>query len=641
MDSAVSLSDGMHNVLRRYWGYDSFRPLQQEIITSVLQGHDTLGLLPTGGGKSLTFQVPAMMLDGLTLVVTPLISLMKDQVDNLAQVGIRATYLFSGMTLREHNLAIDRCLASKVKLLYVSPEKLRSESFVATLEMLKVSMIVVDEAHCISQWGYDFRPSYLAVADVRRLFPDAPVLALTASATPQVADDIMARLDFRDRVVFARSFHRDNLSYIVRYDSHKDKPLMRVLEGVTGTAIVYVRSRKRTVEIARMLASNGISADYYHAGLDAADKADKQNRWKDGSIRVIVATNAFGMGIDKPDVRVVVHYDIPPSLEEYYQEAGRAGRDGKAAFAVLLAAPYDKATLSRRISDAFPPKDFIRKIYELACNFVNVPVGEGVGRTYPFDFNKFVTTYHLNAMQVHSALGLLTRAGYVEYSDDIGGRGRVMVLLDKRQLYDLALSESADMVLQCLLRSYSGLFADYVNVSESMIASRCRMSETAVYEALLELTRLHVLHYIPRRTLPYLYLPMRRVLPKHVDMPLAVYERRREAMEYRIGAMRHFAFDTDRCRVTGMLEYFGEKPDADCGKCDVCRERRNSSASLSHIVDVDASVKYLISQPGGHTIDYIVSQLGESHRHRVIDAVRTLLDRGMAVMSADGVVASC
>ena len=505
----------------------------------------------------------------------------------------------------------------------------------STLSSLRVSMIVVDEAHCISQWGYDFRPSYLAIAGVRRLFPDAPVLALTASATPQVAGDIMERLDFKEHKIYARSFHRDNLSYIVRYDSHKETPLLRVLNGVPGTAIVYVRSRRRTVEIARTLAENGISADYYHAGLDPADKADKQNRWKDGSIRVIVATNAFGMGIDKSDVRAVIHYDLPPSLEEYYQEAGRAGRDGKHAYAVLLVAPYDKATLSRRISDAFPPQDFIRRVYELACTFANIPVGEGVGHTYEFDFNRFITTFHLNATTAHSALGLLTRAGYIEYSDDIGGRGRVMVLIDKHRLYDLELSDDADRVLQCLLRSYSGLFADYVNISESLIASRCQMSENAVYEALLELTRLHAVHYIPRRSLPYLYMPIRRVLPKHVDMPLAVYEQRKQVMEHRIAAMRRFAFDTDRCRVTGMLEYFGEKPQTDCGQCDVCRSR---SKSTTYDVNVEESVAYLAGQPGGHTIDYMVRQLGPSHREAVIAAVRTLLDREAVTLSPDGSV---
>lgn len=633
-----TLPDDMLAVLRRYWGYESFRPLQEEIITSVLSGHDTLGLLPTGGGKSLTFQVPAMMLDGVTLVVTPLISLMKDQVDNLRSVGIPATYLYSGMSLREHNLALDRCHAGKARLLYVSPEKLRSATFVSSLSSLPVSMIVVDEAHCISQWGYDFRPSYLAIADVRRLFPHAPVLALTASATPQVAEDIMERLAFKERRIYARSFHRDNLSYIVRYDVHKEEPLLRVLRGVEGTAIVYVRSRRRTVEIARMLTEKGISADYYHAGLDPEDKADKQNRWKDGSLRVIVATNAFGMGIDKPDVRVVVHYDLPPSLEEYYQEAGRAGRDGKHAFAVLLAAPYDKATLSRRISDAFPPKDYIRKVYELACNCVSVPVGEGAGHTYEFDLNRFVATYRLNATMAHSALGLLTRAGYVEYSDDISGRGRVMVLTDKQRLYDLDLSGDADRVLQCLLRSYSGLFADYVSISESMIASRCQMTEKAVYEALLELTRLHALHYIPRRTLPYLYLPIRRVLPKHVDMPLHVYEQRKQVMEHRIAAMRQFAFDTDRCRVTGMLEYFGEKPETDCGRCDVCRSRRSASSTAT--VCVEESVMYLAGQPGGHTIDYMVAQLGSSYRDAVIETVRELLDREAVTMTADGSIIS-
>ena len=379
----------IHEILNEYWGYDSFRPCQEDIITSVLNGNDTLGLLPTGGGKSITFQVPAVVLDGLTIVVTPLISLMKDQVDNLRQYGIKATYLHSGLTKSEHRLAIDRCRLGKVKLLYLSPEKLQSKSLIDQIRLMDIKLIVVDEAHCISQWGYDFRPSYLNIKEIRKIFPFAPILALTASATPDVVKDIMEKLEFRQQNIFSRSFSRDNLSYIVRDGEYKEGQLIKILKSTSGSAIVYVRSRRRTREIAEVLYKEGISADFYHAGLVAEDKNDKQNKWKSDQTRVMVATNAFGMGIDKPNVRTVIHYDLPSSLEEYYQEAGRAGRDGKPAYAVLLTAKYDNATLSRRISEKFPDKDFIKRVYELLGNFLEVAVGSGYGQIYEFNFNLF------------------------------------------------------------------------------------------------------------------------------------------------------------------------------------------------------------------------------------------------------------
>lgn len=620
------MSNSALEVLRSTWGYDSFRPLQEEIIGSVLAGHDTLGLLPTGGGKSLTFQVPALMLPGLTIVVTPLISLMKDQVDNLRRVGVRAAYLYSGMTRRESTLVADRCVAGHCKLLYVSPERLRSRAFLDLLRQLQVSMIVVDEAHCISQWGYDFRPSYLGIATLRDLFPDTPVLALTASATPEVAQDIMAQLRFRDRRMYARSFSRENLSYIVRHTTHKEGKLLQVLQATAGSAIVYVRSRKRTREIAALLTSEGISADYYHAGLDPADKAERQNKWKSGETRVMVATNAFGMGIDKPDVRVVAHIDLPSSLEEYYQEAGRAGRDGLPAFAVLITGPADKGLLTRRVTDAFPPREQIRRVYELALNFVRVSVGEGYDRTFEFDFDKFVSTFKLQPGPTASALGLLTRSGWVEYCEEPAASARVMMLADRRALYEADLPGEAEAVLQCLLRSYTGLFADYVAVSETLISHRTGLSSQAVYEALLLMGRLHIIHYIPRRTLPYLYLPTGRELPKHVLIPVDVYDRRKEAMERRIAAMKGFAFDDTQCRVATMLRYFGEKEAAECGSCDVCRARRAAAAPGPDPSEVERRVRYLASQPGGHTPAYILEQLRPSERDAAIDCIRRLTD---------------
>ena len=610
-------------ILRKHWGYDSFRPLQEEIINSVLSGNDTMGLMPTGGGKSITFQVPALVLPGLTLVITPLISLMKDQVDNLAAAGIRATALHSGLSRREHRLGVDRCRLGKVKLLYVSPEKLRSESFIADLRTFNVSLIVVDEAHCISQWGYDFRPSYLKIVEVRRLLPGVPVLALTASATPRVVDDIMSVLKFRTRNLFTKSFARPNISYLVRHTDCKEQLLLKVLRSTAGTAIVYVRSRRRTREIAEMLNLEGISADYYHAGLSPEEKNEKQNLWKTDRTRVIVATNAFGMGIDKPDVRVVVHIDPPGSLEEYYQEAGRAGRDGLASFAVLLVAKTDKALLTRRIGEAFPPKDYIVKVYEHVACFLGVAIGDGYNKVYDFNFNLFCQRFELNPTVARNALLLLTRAGYLEYVEETASRSRVMMLADKHELYDLRVDPVSDRVLQLLLRSYTGLFADYVDINESQMAFRLGISEENIYQSMLTLTRAHALHYIPRRTTPCILYTTSREDNRYIQMPLSVYEEQRERMTDRIEAMKKFAFGTDKCRAGVILDYFGETA-RDCGNCDVCRARRSPAKNVD-MRDVRQSILYLASQPGGHTIDYVASTIG-APRYAVIQMTRQLAE---------------
>ena len=470
-------------ILRRYWGYDSFRPLQAEIIDSLLSGRDTIGLLPTGGGKSLTFQVPAMMFDGLTIVVSPLISLMKDQVDNLYQRGIRAVYFHSGLTRRESRLALDRCRLEKVKLAYLSPERLKQKNFTDELRQWRVSAIVVDEAHCISQWGYDFRPSYLAIKDLREMFPDVPVLALTASATPDVVADIADKLALRSPQIFSKSFARDNISYIVRRDEHKEGRMLKVLANTSGSSIVYVRSRRRCRELSDTIRAAGITSDFYHAGLSPEEKADRQDRWKRGEIRVIVATNAFGMGIDKHDVRVVIHYDLPSSLEEYYQEAGRAGRDGHPSFAVLLVAKSDKALLTRRLGEAYPPKEYILRVYELLGNFLDVVVGGGYNHVYECDFNRFCLRFKLQRAVTRSALSILSRAGYIEYSDESLTMSRIMILVDKSDFYGLELDATTEAIFQGILRIYPGLFSDYVTISESRIASTMGVSELAVTTA--------------------------------------------------------------------------------------------------------------------------------------------------------------
>ncbi|WP_304479171.1 ATP-dependent DNA helicase RecQ [uncultured Muribaculum sp.] len=613
----------IHDILKRYWGYDSFRPRQEEIIMSVLDGRDTLGLLPTGGGKSLTFQVPAMVFEGITVVVTPLISLMKDQVDNLRAAGIRAVCLHSGLSRAEHRLALDRCRLGKAKLMYVSPEKLQSATFIDQLRSMDVSFLVVDEAHCISQWGYDFRPSYLKISLIRELFHDIPVLALTASATPVVVDDIMDKLGFKERNVYARSFSRDNLSYIVRNDFDKERRLISVLTNTSGSAIVYVRSRRRTREIADMLVRNGISADYYHAGLDATEKNEKQNSWKTDGVRVMVATNAFGMGIDKPDVRTVVHYDIPSSLEEYYQEAGRAGRDGKESFAVLLVSRADKGRLTRMLSEMFPPKDFIRRVYELAGNFVNVAVGDGYNSVYEFNFALFLKTYDLPPLATRSAMRLLTQAQYFEFVEEVTMQSRVMITANKSELYSVKLDEAGERVFNMLLRSYTGLFADFVYINESVIARRADVDEQKVYETMLQLSRMHILQYVPRKSTPYLYYTTSRELPKYIDMPRSVYEEQYKRLKERIEAMKRFSFGDDDCRVNVMLRYFGEKPEEPCGKCDVCRTRKRNRLTKGDRQSIRDSIIYMVGN-APRTLDYIVAESRYSEED-VIEAVRSLL----------------
>lgn len=578
------------SVLRDYWGYDSFRPRQREIIASVLDGHDTLGLLPTGGGKSLTFQVPALMLDGLTIVVTPLISLMKDQVDNLRERDIRAVFLSMGMTRRETQLVYDKCRLGKTRMLYVSPERLRSERFLQEVRGWKVSLLVVDEAHCISQWGYDFRPSYLRISELRSLVGmQVPILALTASATPDVRDDIMRQLDFQPGFnVYSLSFDRTNLSYVARVTDGKTPKLLQVLNATSGTAIVYVRSRKKTREVADLLCENGISASFYHAGLPPETKTERQELWKSGKIRVIVATNAFGMGIDKPDVRTVVHFDLPSTLEEYYQEAGRAGRDGKPSFAVIIVTNNDKGVLTRRLNDAFPPVDFVQKIYTLVGAFLNVPVGGGYCQVYEFDIKRFCETYRLEERQVRGALALLTQAGYLEFQDDASATARLMMLCRRDELYREDLTEAEDAVVTAVLRRYTGLFSEYVNISEDSIALDAGVPVTDIYEIMLALGRRKILHYIPQRTLPYILYVTAREETRHVTLGPDIYRDRRALMERRIRAVTDFAFSTRGCRSQLLLEYFGEKDVQPCGRCDICRARAKASLkTLNESVPAD------------------------------------------------------
>lgn len=600
-------------VLKKHWGFDDFRPLQLEIVDSVLSGRDTLGLMPTGGGKSITFQVPALILEGVTIVITPLISLMKDQVDNLKRRRIKAVYLHSGMTRSESRVAREKLINGGTKFLYISPERLRNENFIADLRRVKVSLIVVDEAHCISQWGYDFRPAYLNIKKIRKEKPGIPVLALTATATPEVADDICRQLEMTAPAQLRMSFGRENINYIVRPTDSKIHEVFHILSRTAGSAIVYVRSRKRTTDIADYLNSAGISAAAYHAGLNYELKEERQNDWICGKNRVIVATNAFGMGIDKPDVRVVIHYDLPPSLEEYYQEAGRAGRDGLRSFAVLLASKSDRGVMRRRVTEAFPSRDYIKKVYERVCNNMHVAVGEGYDTLKEFDIDRFCDTFGYQIRQCRAALHLLGQSGYLEYMEETDRRSRLMMTMSREELYDLHnISPAAEKILTVILRTYTGLFSEYVTIAESVIARMSSLSDREVYEALLELSRAKILNYIPRSSTPLVYLPTSREEPRYLVIGKAVYEQRRDIMSRRVEAMIDYAFNPHQCRENRLLEYFGEKRSAPCGSCDVCRADKNSRRKAPENA-LAKITEYLKSRPDGVDIRILERDLRLDH----------------------------
>lgn len=628
------------DALRTYWGYDSFRPLQAEIIDAVLCGNDVLALMPTGGGKSITFQVPGVILSGLTVVVTPLISLMKDQVDNLRARDIPAVYVHSGLSFREARLAMQKAELGKVKFLYLSPERLQNERFVGELKTWNVSLIVVDEAHCISQWGYDFRPSYLAISKLREHFPDAPVMAVTASATPAVAADIREHLNFRAGAqTFSMSFARKNIYYIVRHDVNKPERLLTVLRNTGGSAIVYVRSRAKTADIAKTLIAAGISAEFYHAGLPPEDKDKKQQAWKSGKVRVMVATNAFGMGIDKPDVRVVVHYDLPSSLEEYYQEAGRAGRDGLPSYAVTLVAPRDRSVLARRLQDAFPPREYIAEIYDRACIYIDLAMGEGYNQVFDFNFERFCMDCKLQQAPTRSALLLLSLSGYLEFVEDADSKARVMMTCLREELYDMQLSRLQEEIVVYLLRSCPGIFADYVNITETVIASHLSITPDELYQTLLELGRMHVLHYVPRRMQPYLYFPSRRIESRHIEIPREVYDVRRQHMQQRIEAMTRLAFDNDNCRANTILRYFGETPECDCGTCDVCREQAHQKKD-SAPAGIDDSLRHIIGSHPSIALRELVKSLN-LREEQIVPTLRRLIDCGELKINPDNTISLC
>ena len=585
-----------HDILKKYWGYDEFRPLQADIIRSIAAGNDTLGLMPTGGGKSITFQVPALCMEGVCLVVTPLIALMKDQVEQLKKQDIRAAAIYSGMNKSDIHLVLENAVFEAYKFLYVSPERLASRIFQEKIKQTRVCLIAVDESHCISQWGYDFRPSYLKIAEIRDLLPDVPVLALTATATPEVVVDIQEKLHFPRPNVFRKSFGRSNLSYIVRRTENKEEQLLKILQKVQGTSVVYVRNRKKTKEVADYLKAQGIVAENFHAGLKHETRDGRQKRWKQDETRVIVSTNAFGMGIDKPDVRTVVHLDFPDSLEAYFQEAGRAGRDEQKAYAVLLYNDSDITKMRRRIADTFPPKEMVRKVYSAICNFYQIAEGTGEDRCFPFDLAEFCNAFHLPMLVTFNALKILQQGDYLDLTDEQENVSRVLFTVNRDELYQLHLTDRQDRLIHVLLRSYTGMFTDPAYISELSLAKRLEWQQDEVYDELIQLAREHVIQYIPRKRTPFLTFTHVRIDAARLRLDREVYDNRRERYVKRIQQVVNYARDEMFCRSQLLLSYFGEKDSKPCGHCDICLSREEKRLPDAEFESIAVAVKEVLSK---------------------------------------------
>lgn len=623
-------------LLKRYWGFDTFRPVQEQVILSVLAGRDTLALMPTGGGKSLTYQIPGLASEGVCIVVTPLIALMKDQVDNLRRLGIKATAVYSGMTRQEIIGQLENCIFGDYKFLYVSPERLATDIFLSKLQAMNVCLLVIDESHCISQWGYDFRPSYMKIADVREQLPGVPVLALTATATPEVVDDIQERLHFKEKNVFRKSFVRKNLSYIVRRTEDKINSLVYILGKVPGTAIVYVRNRKRTKEVATILREAGISADFFHAGLNRDEKTLRQSRWKNNECRVIVSTNAFGMGIDKPDVRLVVHLDMPGSLEEYYQEAGRAGRDEQRAYAVALCSNTDTAKLKKRLADEYPDREFISRVYDALGNYYQIAMGYGLDTVHDFSLIDFCSAYKFSHLQAHHALKILELAGYIEYTEEQDNASRLVFSATRDELYKyLHQDKKTDEVIQCILRSYTGLFSDYVYINEGLISTRTGLSQQEIYDVLIGLSKYRIVNYIPHKKTPLIIYTRTREELKYLSIPRSAYEERKERFENRMNWVIEYINEDRVCRSRMLISYFGEKGISDCGCCDVCLAKNDSGLNNHTFNAIRDTLLETLEETGSQEVKKLSEELSFP-ADKVITVVRFLAEHDDRFSLEDG-----
>ena len=596
-----------NEILKHYWGYDDFRGIQREIIESIGAGRDTLGLMPTGGGKSIAFQVPALAKEGLCIVITPLIALMKDQVANLRSRGIKATAIYSGMRSSDIVKALENCIFGDYKFLYVSPERLSSELFLKKIQRVKVSMVTVDEAHCISQWGHDFRPAYREVKQLREIFPNVPVLALTATATPEVVKDIQQQLGFAQENCFSMSFARKNLVYVVRHTENKPQELLHILDRISGSAIVYTLNRKKTKEVCDILLANGVTAEYYHAGLSPESKDAKEEAWKSGRARVMVSTNAFGMGIDKPDVRLVVHIDLPSSIEAYFQEAGRAGRDGNDAYAVTLFSRVDRQVVARRLADNYPSQEFIREIYDEICYYYSMALGDGLNCTYEFSLGDFCKDYHRPTLQTDSALKILTRMGYLEYVEEMEYASRVRFIVGKDALYRFrGLPPDYELLINALLRNYSGLFTDYVFIDERYLSRVTKLSRHRMYEIFVSLVSRGLVQYAPSKKCPIITFTRHRVLGSELRFAREVYDERKAIFDERLKSVINYAVSDDKCRSRLLLEYFGEKGSDDCRRCDVCVQRR-AAGKPPQMPGKEEAVMQLLSDGKPHSLDELAA----------------------------------
>ncbi|NOX86277.1 MAG: RecQ family ATP-dependent DNA helicase [Chlorobi bacterium] len=629
------MDNEMLKILKQYWGFSSFRPLQKEIIEAILHGNDTLALLPTGGGKSICFQVPAMMREGTCLVITPLIALMNDQIQNLKKLGIRAVAINSGMHSIEIDATYSNCLHGDVKFLYVSPERLENNTFQQVISKMKVSIIVIDEAHCISQWGYDFRPPYLRISEIRNIVKEAPYLALTATATPLVVEDIVSKLKFRQGRIFKASFERKNLAYRIFKENDKTGRLIRMLREEKGSAIVYVRNRKKTREIAEILKKNGVKSVFYHAGMDPKSRKNIQKDWTLNRAQVIVATNAFGMGIDKPDVRQVIHYDLPNCMESYFQEAGRAGRDGKPAVASLIFNNQDVVSAKRRLAESYPPLERIRNIYNALGNFYQIPEGSGKDVSFDFDIVEFSNHYEFNLMEVFSSLNFLEKEGFIYYNPSGGHYSKLLIQSSKEELYRYMVENpGSDRLLKELMRSYAGLFTDYVNINENQLAKRAEIDKTEVIKKLTYLDKIKLISYIPVKTKPQLVYVTERLNVANVLLSQENYRIQKEAAESRLQSFLDFINNPMECRSQQLLAYFAEKQTKRCGICDVCLARNKTDLNKIQFDKINDQIRNMLSGGPKHLYE-LTSAIREYPEEDIIAVVRWLLDHKRIIRNKD------